>query len=385
MTYAGNRLCFDADSHLMETTDWLHQYASKAESDLIPTLDPKNAGVGVAERMADALARRADPDATAKLIEDPLISGPKGWAAYGALDGEERGRALDLLGFGKQLVFPTFSLDQFAHFGDEDQEYAGSYALNRGMAEFGSKDERILSVGYLPLRDPDRSMAVLDEFIDSDISAFWVKSDAPGEISPSHTSLFPIWQRLADADIPIALHIGGYISKNKEYHNNGLKKPKDFLGGGENVRSRDLHVAAHSPQNFLAAMIFDGVFEKLPNLRCGVVELGASWVPGFVRQLDQAFNVFRKSEPVLETLSLKPSEYVRRQVRFTLFYFEDAGWLIKQAGDELFMFASDYPHPEGGKDPIGSFEKSMAEHGIGPDQQTAFFSGNFSTLMNLGG
>jgi hypothetical protein len=27
MTYAGERRCYDADSHLMELTDWLPQYA----------------------------------------------------------------------------------------------------------------------------------------------------------------------------------------------------------------------------------------------------------------------------------------------------------------------------------------------------------------------
>jgi predicted TIM-barrel fold metal-dependent hydrolase len=33
--------------------------------------------------------------------------------------------------------------------------------------------------------------------------------------------------------------------------------------------------------------------------------------------------------------------------------------MIEQAGAELFMFSSDYPHPEGTKDPIQRFESTM--------------------------
>ena len=43
---------------------------------------------------------------------------------------------------------------------------------------------------------------------------------------------------------------------------------------------------------------------------------------------------------------------MRRQVRFTPFPTEPVGWMIEQAGAELFLFSSDYPHPEGGRDPL---------------------------------
>ncbi len=34
---------------------------------------------------------------------------------------------------------------------------------------------------------------------------------------------------------------------------------------------------------------------------------------------------------------------------------------IEAAGDELFLFSSDYPHPEGGRDPIGRFQRSLED------------------------
>jgi len=42
------------------------------------------------------------------------------------------------------------------------------------------------------------------------------------------------------------------------------------------------------------------------------------------------------------------------------------------------MFSSDYPHAEGGRDPIGRFERSTAS--LGDEEKTKFFSGNFCDL-----
>ena len=47
----------------------------------------------------------------------------------------------------------------------------------------------------------------------------------------------------------------------------------------------------------------------------------------------------------------------------------------------MLVFASDYPHPEGGADPIRKFEESMANC----DQATmdAFYYGNVLSAMGL--
>ena len=57
-----------------------------------------------------------------------------------------------------------------------------------------------------------------------------------------------------------------------------------------------------------------------------------------------------------DTLSLKTA---LEQMGFTAFPFEDAGTLINHSNADLHMFASDYPHIEGGRDPLGSFDGSL--------------------------
>ena len=67
------------------------------------------------------------------------------------------------------------------------------------------------------------------------------------------------------------------------------------------------------PAQTLATMIFDGVFERFPDLRVGVVEQGAIWVPSWMRQMESAIDAFGRHEERLQKLSLRPSSmYVGR-------------------------------------------------------------------------
>lgn len=384
-TYAAGRKCYDADSHLMEGVDWLARYADPSLRADLPGFAPQGGGGTDAGRallalIEEAERRRADTEAT-RALEANVIGGPKGWLAHGATDPEERRRTLDLLGFERQLVFATFSIGQFARRRDPRICYGGARAHNRGMLDFCSGDERLLPVCFLPLVDPERSAAELDEILPAGPGAVWVLSDALGDTSPSHVDLEPVWARLAEAGVPVALHIGGGKLLEPRYHNNGRPLPEDWLGGGENLRSKDFPVVHHSPERFLTCLTLDGVFDRHPDLRCGVIELGASWVPGMLRNLDFAAQHLGRKEPMIRSLALRPSEYIHRQVRFTPFPFEDVGWLIEDSGDDLFLFSSDYPHPEGGRDPIGRFEASLDAHGIGPRARERFYSENFAELM----
>ena len=109
----------------------------------------------------------------------------------------------------------------------------------------------------------------------------------------------------------------------------------------------------------LATMIFDRVLDHFPRLKIGVIEQGAVWLPSWMRQMESALEAFAKTEERLRQLELRPSEYVRRQIRVTPYPTEPVGWIIEQAGEEVCLFSSDYPHVEGGRNPIKRFEASL--------------------------
>lgn len=370
---------FDADSHVMETPEWLPSFADPDVRERLSGLGLEAAGAGAAALMASLPAvwagHRDQP------IGPEVIAGPKGWQAPGALDTAVRSRVLDALGIRAQLVFPTFSLAHFARSKDLDVLYGGTRALNRAMAAFCEPDARLKAVGFLPLDDPKRAAQELDAALARGIAAIWMPSDAPGDFSPAHVDLDGVWSRLAEAGVPFVLHIGGGRLLPKAFHNNGLPRPTDWLGGGENLRAKDFPVVHHSPERFLACLALDGVFERHPKLRGAAIELGASWVPGMLRNLDHAHRSFSRFEPALQALPLLPSEYLRRQVRFTPFPFEDTRWLVEQCGSELFLFSTDYPHPEGGRRPFEIFEAAMA--GFDAEAQERFFWRNGAELLGL--
>jgi predicted TIM-barrel fold metal-dependent hydrolase len=379
MSYAANRGYCDADSHIMETPDWIAKHADPAIRDRLPPMDLAQGGTATFDFIQRAVDRLNDPVKTAKIARD-VVAGPKGWLAYGAFDRAERSKALDDLGFARQLVFSTFSGGQYLTHPDLDVCYGGSRAHNRAMAEFCKADTRLIAVGQVSLVDPERAVAEIKEGIRMGCGAFWMPAAPVGDHSPGHEDLDPVWKTLCDAGVPFVLHVGAANRVlPKAYENNGKPRPTDRLGGGENIRIRDLMVLSFAPQMFLSSMIFDGVFERFPALRGGVIELGAGWVPEFLRMLDIGQKVFKKTDPQVAALSLKPSEYIRRQVRFTPFAGEDVGRMIKDAGPELFLFSSDYPHPEGTDDPIGRFERTF--EGIDADAKDRFYSRNFQTLM----
>src|SRR6202034_3771223 len=97
--------------------------------------------------------------------------------------------------------------------------------------------------------------------------------------------------------------------------------------------------------------------------------------PGWMRFMDSAAGAFVRNEERLQTLSALPSEIVRRQFRATPYPHEDAGWIIAHAGEEVALFSSDYPHVEGGRNPLKRFNDSLAD--ASPRAVDHFYRENF--------
>lgn len=379
MPYAQGRVINDADSHIMESLDWLPSYADPGLRDRLISMRLEAGGSGAAKAIEKALARQRDEVATLEIASN-VVEGPKGWAAYGAMNPAERSKALDDLGFARQLVFTTFAGSQFMPSQDLEVKYGGARALNRGIAEWCAADKRLIAVGVVPLDDPARALAEIDAAIKGGCGAIWLPAAPAGERSPGHPDLDPVWRKLSETATPFVLHVGaGSPHLPGAYHNNGHPRPKDWLGGGENLRAKDYFSLCFAPQNFLASLALDGVFDRFPGLRGGVIELGAGWVPDFLRRLDGAWKGWRKTDPVVGGLSMAPSEFIRRAVRFTPFATEDAGTIIREGGEELFLFSSDYPHPEGTRNPIQRFETSL--EGFSEAAKDRFYRRNFEDMF----
>lgn len=383
MTYAQGRIIHDADSHIMELPDFLKTYAEPGMRDRMPTFPVPTVGALAVLDPESAALGRHPPAKLAELVAlgDGLIAGPKGHAALGAFNAEERAQALDLFGFQSQLVFPSYSAGPaFDIRRSVEDRYVAARAHNRAMADFCSKDARLYGVSLLPLDEPILALDELNHIISLGLKAVWISHRTPGERSPGHDDLDPIWARMAEAGVPFLLHVAGApIQVDPKWFNTGRPVPKDFMGAGESVRGKDMTSLHHAAETFIGALVLDGVLERHPNLRGGAIELGAGWVPSLLRRLDWIADIWRKSEPDLAALKRRPSQQIIEQLAFTPFPYENVADLIRQSDARLYMFSSDYPHIEGGRSPIARFEAGLT--GADDAAKDLFFAGNYARLF----
>ena len=381
MPYVENRVVHDADSHLMEMPDSLDSYFDpkfRAAYDALPKLQKNPRDAGWVKK-----ARALHDDADFRSGADSNVLLRKNYEAHGSFRREDRPRTLDNLGFASQLIFTTWCLGNFGldESGPVELAYAAAQAHNRMMVDFCSVDRRFLGTGYVPLVDFEMARKAAREAIDLGCKALLVASKPCGH-AQSHVAHDPIWAMAEEAGLPIVFHVGGEEKLRPDYFENGLPRVKDFHGGEENFTSVSYMPIPHSVELTLAALIFDGVLERFPKLKFGAIELGASWVPGWMKNMDSAAMAFIKNEERLQKLSVKPSEFVRRQVRVTPYPHEDAGWIIRNSGDEVCLFSSDFPHVEGGRNPLKRFSESL--QGCTQNQIDRFYCENFIDLMGEG-
>ncbi|HTK16019.1 MAG TPA: amidohydrolase family protein [Acidimicrobiia bacterium] len=383
MAYA-TRPMHDADSHIMEPPAWLEPHLAAEYRQKLPVLgasdDSSRQGFDV-DRV-----RRAHADPEYRAEDESQIMLRKNFLATGSFIEDDRPRALELLGFASQLVFDTFTSSHVLRIEREgDQALATEVARgqHRAVLAWCAVDPRLLPVCVVPLGDMPAAVSLAREAIDGGAAALQIGQYCPPGHSPAHVDLEPLWAYAEEAGVPIVLHVAGAGSNvmNPGFFENGLPPVPDFHGGDTNFKSIDYLSIPLPVMQTLNALVIDGVLQRHPQLRVGVIEVGASWIPSWMRMLDSAHEAFRKNEERLQNMEMRPSEYVRRQVRATPYPHEDTGWTIANAGAEVCMFSSDFPHVEGGRNPIGRFERSMDAADTDADAARRFYWDNFVDLL----
>ena len=373
----------DADSHIMEAPDWLHPYLDAKTRERFPYVWTEGDEPG---RRAIDKERERHANSEYRAEDESQLMLRKNFSATGSFLNDDRPQALDLLGFASQLVFDTFTSSPVLRFdrdGDDELAVTLARAQHRAILDWCSVDPRLLAVTVIPVGDMDTAATLTREVIDAGTAAIQIGQYCTPAHSPSHAALDRVWAMCEEAGVPVLLHVAGAGANvmPAAYFENGRPYVPDFHGGDTNFKSVDYMSIPLPVMQTLNALVIDGVLQSHPDLRIGVIELGASWVPGWMRMLDSAHEAFRKNEERLRRMESRPSEYVRRQVRATPYPHEDTGWTIANAGDEVCLFSSDFPHVEGGRNPIGRFERSMEAAGIDEQAKERFYVDNFVDLM----
>lgn len=378
------RVIHDADAHTMEPPEWLDDFASREVREYALSHftigGPSSVQATLAE-IEQAREMQGDPEFRSGADAEVMLR--KNYRAPGAWIPADRSAALDSLGFASQLVFPTMPntlIEVMEHDAPAELTYAAAAAANAAQVEFCSHDPRLLPVCSVPLQDIEMAGHHAVTTIAAGAAALLIPNRMPKHHAHSHIGFDPLWDAAQSAGIPVVMHVGvPELVMPPQHRNNGLPPEPDFHGGGENFRSVSYMAISSAPLQALSMLIFDGVLERFPELKIGIIELGAVWLPGFMRQLEAAFDAFERHEQRLGKLGLRPSDYVRRQVRVTPYPTEPTGWIIENSDDDVCMFSSDFPHVEGGRNPLRRFDREV-QH-LSDATREKFFRTNFEDLM----
>jgi predicted TIM-barrel fold metal-dependent hydrolase len=320
--------------------------------------------------------------------------------APGAWDFDRRLQVLDFTSVHRQIMYPgslvlrsmfLFALADDRTFlksitGDRRKLATRSIrAYNEWVVRMSRGQDRLRPAGVLIDQTPEDLVATAKNLIDRGVRALQIPTGRPpGGVSPAHPALDPLWDVLAATKTPLLSHIGsdGDVLRTLVWKDapafEGWKVGEEFAFDPWTLTSSHLGV-----QNFVATMILGGVFERHPDLFMASSEYGAHWIGPLAENMD----LWVRNQPFPAVkgkshLKLMPSEYVRRNIRVAPFYFEDVGGYIDRYGlEDVYCYGSDFPHHEGGKDPMGDFSKSLHAHGYGHDMMKKFFVDNAKVLI----
>ena len=303
----------------------------------------------------------------------------KGTAAPGASTPEGRLAAMDVMGIERQLIFPQVVLAMPA-WSDHPSAAAVLREYNDAVLRWTAAGQgRLRTTALLNLTTVEGAIAEAERVAAGGARAVFIQDGiAPGGRSPAAPELDPLWALLAEADMPVTLHIGGQegFFGSDAWPDADLLRPGSF-STGEPVGPHMLATMHLAAQNYLASMVYGGVFDRHPGLRVGVIELGAMWVGPFVDLLEDRLQMSRR---LRDTLQRRPTEVFVDQIRVTPFFWERTARQIERYGmAEVYAFSTDFPHPEGGTDPIGRMAADIAV--LGDDAVEAFFVGNAELLL----
>ena len=154
-----------------------------------------------------------------------------------------------------------------------------------------------------------------------------------------HPHYRPILKAAASAQIPIVLHATG---------GEGTRVGAPTLSGTPNHYPEWKTVLTQPGQSNLNSLIFEGVFERFPDLKVIFAEQGFTWVGSTIWRMETNWREFRYAVPWVKKA---PGEYVREHVRFTTQPMDDVDNLQhfrasveSMYGDETLVFSSDFPH-----------------------------------------
>jgi predicted TIM-barrel fold metal-dependent hydrolase len=373
----------DSDQHLYETrTMWCDHIDPDRREDALRIVDDELGYPWVTWR--DRKLQPADvqrPGETSALgtLHERIRAGRRPETRYDDelprdyWDAAARADRLAAMGVDEAVVFPNFGL-LWERTLDADPAAltANMTAWNRWCASVAIDGRgKVHPVAHVTLRDEQWLLAELARLERDGVRLAMVAPAVVDGRPLSHRDHDAMWRAFVEHGVRPLFHVA---DQRRPFADAWYTDPADAF-----VSTLDSVFLWTAAALACTDLILNGTLERHPDLRIGIVELSAVWVPMFLMMLDGGsdFTARLNGRP-LAPLPMRPSEYFRRQVRVSSFSYELPSRLIRQTGD-LYMCCSDYPHSEGTATPLADYARSAIP--LGPDDAPGLFRDNVSMLL----
>ncbi|HEX4209697.1 MAG TPA: amidohydrolase family protein, partial [Candidatus Binataceae bacterium] len=268
----------------------------------------------------------------------------------GAADPKERIERLDKEGLEAAIIYPSLDLTWETECEDADYAQAMTRAYNRWITDWcADSGGRLVPVAHLSLGDPKAAADELERAVKAGHKGGWVVQFTMNRKPHGHPDNDVLFAKAQELDVPIGLHVslepqwcwpGRY---DKEY----VRKQPWFL----NVTASD------AIRHALASFMQYGTFDKFPQLKLVILEVGAGWIQYWLDRMDAVYeSVMGRGVPLKE----KPSFYFKRNVWVSADPDEKSlPAMVELCGSDRFFWATDFPHP----DHTGSYIEAVEEFG----------------------
>ena len=337
---------FDADTHVGPSMDVLERYLSAAERAALEPLSDRRA-----TRPNGQVTYQGGERKYERRLGEPAPRAADPRAYMGAYSGAHKGRDpdprvdhdpaariadMDLEGVDVNLLLPSGWFGTWTT-GDPAIEAALYRAYHRWMADYCSAyPDRLSGVILVGGRNVRESLAEVERCA-REPWALSLFCYAPYGMPLDHPDLEPYWAAAQHHDLSVVLHTFTVM-------------PPYAPGGLDTWENLWLQRSAAHPwcgMRNMASLIGAGVLDRYPDLRLGVLEAGHGWLPFWAKRLDEhAQSVARALPPLKQT----PSDYITSGRFFQTIEMSEGVELTKAViqllGEDILMYASDYPHGE---------------------------------------
>jgi predicted TIM-barrel fold metal-dependent hydrolase len=268
-------------------------------------------------------------------LDDLAEKHQAGYAAArpGGWDPKARLEDMAMDGVSAEVLYPSLGLGLY-WIEDAAFQEACFRAYNDWLIEYcATMPERLIGIAMISMYDIAHAVAELRRCQEAGLKGALIWERPPEEYSFQRAENDPFWAAAQEMDMPVSLHILTDHGVTKHRAHNPLT--------GAN-RYKSSMMMQFEIEMALLDLVMSGVFERFPELKFVSVENEYNWLASLLVRMDKGYERFRREVPI--SLTMKPSEYMRRQLRVTFFNDAIGPLTLPYLGYDLLMWSSDYPH-----------------------------------------